>query len=368
MDAYLASGNLKDSQNFFFNLSFEFLNGCKFSCAGCHVNLFGAKPLTKTTHSQLKTLMESFDEGSYYKPFIAFINPTDFLVADNTCEVFSDPKVIEILRYFKRISVQTTYLDISKAEQISKILKKHFSDKELEINVIIEPQHIENKKYLDVLHRNQQRVIEIFDWPTKIRSFGIMNVFDYNNTKIAELLKDYDYMHKKVEHLFETTIDFNFSLGRKDEKLKSEEFYDAAIRVKNLFNDSVVSDEKAQYLRFSFGRLSDSLIERQYNWKNGEFYYSPLLYERYVSFINGLKIPIKDYKIEEFEKFEEEVQLSQYENVGDKTECGDCPLLGSCVDRGILYLMDTHNVKDCLVAKKAMNVVNAMGTLPYDKS
>jgi hypothetical protein len=365
MDAYLASGNLKDSFNFFFNLNFEFLNGCQFSCKGCHVNKNGSASVSDENYHQLKKIMESFSEMNFYKPFIAFIAPTDFLNATNTEQVLSDPRVIEILNYFKRISLQTTYLDINRAESIAKVLKKHYSNMELEINVIIEPEKIENDKYLSVLKRNQDYVIRKMDWPTPVRSFGIMNVYDYDTTKISELLRDYDYLHKRVQHLFETTIDFNFSLGRKDESLTKEEFESSAMRIKEMFNDSVVSNEKGQYLRFSFGRLNDSLIERQYNWKNGEFYYSPLLYERYVSFIDKLKMPIVEYDVKEFELYEEEIQLNQYINVGNKTECGDCPLLGSCVDRGILHLMDVHEIKDCLVAKNAMNVVNAMGTLPY---
>lgn len=365
MDAYLASGNLKDSFNFFFNLNFELLNGCQFSCKGCHVNKNGSASMSDEGYHQLKKIMESFSERNFYKPFIAFIAPTDFLNATNTEQVLSDPRVIEILNYFKRISLQTTYLDINRAESISKVLKKYYSNMELEINVIIEPEKIENDKYLSVLKRNQNYVIRKMDWPTPVRSFGIMNVYDYDTTKISELLRDYDYLHNRVQHLFETTIDFNFSLGRKDESLTKEEFESSAMRIKDMFNDSVVSSEKGQYLRFSFGRLNDSLIERQYNWKNGEFYYSPLLYERYVSFIDKLKMPIVDYDVKEFELYEEHIQLNQYNNVGNKTECGDCPLLGSCVDRGILHLMDIHEIKDCLVAKNAMNVVNAMGTLPY---
>jgi hypothetical protein len=365
MDAYLASGSLKESHSFFFNLNFELLNGCQFKCDGCHVNKEGSDPINDTSYAQLKNIMESFTEENSYKPFIAFIAPTDFLSANNTYAMLTDPRIIDILNRFKRISFQTTYLDISKASLIADILRDHYSNMELEINVIIEPSQIENEKYLDTLHANQTEVIKLMNWSTPVRSFGIMNVFDYDQTKVAELLRNYDYMHKKVERLFETTIDFNFSLGRKDENLTAEEFLAAAMRIKTMFNDSVVSEEKGQYLRFSFGRLNDSLVEKQYNWKNGEFYYSPLLYERYVSFISGLKIPIVEYTAKEFEEFEEQVQLSQYLNIGDKTECGDCHLLSSCVDRGIIYLMDIHGVKDCLVARDAMHVVNAMGTLPY---
>jgi len=364
MDAYLASGNLRDSYNFYFNLNFELLNGCQWNCKGCYVNKEGGAAITDQSYEQLKRIMESFSEKNSYKPFIAFIAPTDFLSANNTYAMLTDPRIIDILNKFKRISFQTTYLDISKASLIADVLRDHYSNMELEINVIIEPEQVENEKYLAVLKQNQDEVIRLMNWPTKVRSFGIMNVYDYDSTKVAQLIKDYDFLHKKVHHLFETTIDFNFSLGRKDEQLSAEEFLSAATRIKTMFNDSVVSDEKGNYLRFSFGRVNDSLIEKQYNWKNGEFYYSPLLYERYVSFIPALKIPITDYDAKEFEKYEEEIQLSQYTNAGDKTECSDCHLLGSCVDRGILHLMDVHGIKDCLVAKDAMHVVNGMGTLP----
>lgn len=365
MDAYLASGNLNDSNTFYFNLNFEFLNGCQFNCKGCHVNKDGSAAINDVSYSQLKQVMESFGEENSYKPFIAFIAPTDFLSANNTYSILTDPRIIDILNYFKRISFQTTYLNIDKASLIADVLRDHYSNLELEINVIIEPDKIENEKYLSVLKKNQDEVIKMLNWPTKVRSFGIMNVFDYDKTKIAELLKNYDYLHKRVKSLFETTIDFNFSLGRKDDSLTSQEFYEAADRIKHMFNQSVVSEEKSNYLRFSFGRLSDSLVEKQYNWKNGDFYYSPLLYERYVSFIDELKMPIDNYSCHDFEKFEEQTQLSQYMNVDNKTECGDCALLGSCVDRGILHLMDIHNIKDCLVSKRALEVVNAMGTLPY---
>jgi len=361
MDSYLASGHLKDSDHFFFNLAFELLNGCPWNCKGCFVNKEGAVAMTDESYADLKNVMESFSEKNLYKPFIAFIQPTDFLSAANTAQVLADPRVVEILNYFRRISFQTTYLDTKNAQAIADVLHKHYSNLELEINIIIEPEQVENNKYLKILEDNQNEVIKIMNWPSGVRKFGIMNVFNYDTTKIADLIKNYDYLHQRVEHLFETTIDFNFSLGRKDELLTDKEFYEAANQIKEMFDSSLVSSEKGKYLRFSFGKLNDSLIERQYNWKNGEFYHSPLLYERYVSFVPELKIPLKEYTATEFEEFEQRIELEQYLNVGDKTECGDCPYLGSCVDRSILHLMDIHNVKDCLVAKNAIRVVNALG-------
>lgn len=363
MNQYLASGNSKDLNSFFFNLSFELLNGCPFNCKGCFVNKEGQEIINDVDANNLIKLLESVSQEPFYTPFIAFIQPTDFLAANNTADILKDPRIIKVLNYFKRLSFQSTYLNIDNAEEISKVLNAHYSNLEIEFNIIIEPQHIKNPKYLNVIERNQNTVHEILNWPTKIHKFGIMNVFDYDDTKVSSIIKDYKKLHQEVDYLFDTKVDFNFSLGRKDKKLSSEEFYKAADQIRNIYTADIEEIDKYAQSSAS-GRLTDSLVERQYNWSGGKFYYSPLLYERFASFITDFEIPIKDYTIQEFEQFEEQVQIEQYTNLHNKTECGDCHLLGSCVNRGILRLMDIHDVQDCLVAKDAIHVVNAMGTLP----
>lgn len=363
MDNYLASREIKDSEHFYFNISFEFLTGCQFSCEGCHVNKDAPVVINDDNYRVLKNILESF-KGDYYKPFIAFINPTDFLVANNTIDILSDPRVIDILSYFKRLSFQSTFLNIANASSIGSVLRKHYSDKELELNILIEPHKITNEKYLTTLKNNQSMAARMIDWPTEVSHFGIMNVFNYSETKLAEMLSDYEKMHKAVEHLFKTTIDFNFSFGRKGKSLEPEHFKESVTRIRDLFNDSIVTDNKKEYLRFSFGKLTDSLIERQYNWSNGKFYYSPLLYERYVSFVEELEIPIVHESYKDFEEYEANMELSQYLALDNKESCGECPLLSSCVNRGILGLMDIHEMTECSVARDAMGVVNAMGALP----
>lgn len=363
MDNYLASREISDTNHFYFNISFEFLTGCQFSCEGCHVNKDAPVVIREHDYSRLINILESFKEDKYV-PFIAFINPTDFLVANNTVDMLKDERVVKILSYFKRLSFQSTFLNINSAKEIGEALRENYSDKELEFNILIEPHKITNEKYLRVLKENQLKVDEEMNWNSPIRHFGIMNVFDYSKTKLAEMLKDYEKMHSRVEHLFETTIDFNFSIGRKGKELLPEEFKSAVMQIKDLFNDAFVTKNKEDYLRFSFGKLTDSLIEKQYNWSNGKFYYSPLLYERYASFINELEIPIIHESAKDFEFFEEQVELSQYSNLDDKESCGECPLLGSCVNRGILHLMDIHELKECSVARDAMGIVNTMRSLP----
>jgi len=355
MDNYLASGKLKEANNFVLNITFELLKGCVFNCRGCHVNKDGQEAFGAEESEKFFDLLDSFMESDY-RPFIAFVGPTDFLVAENTISVLNDPKAIEILREFKRLSFQSTFLNVDSAKAVAETLNKHFSDREIEVNLVVDPSRIMDERYLGILQKNKNRFLEELG-RDDVRAFGIMNVYDYDQTKLSDMLKDYEFMHKQVDDLFETTIDFNFSIGRKP-NLEGDEFLSAVTRVKELFNQSVVTDEKAQYLRFSFGKLTDSLIEKQYNYLGGELYFSPLLYERYASFDPAFKIPMENNNVRDVELYENIKVSEQYSVASEMDECESCEFLGSCVDRGILFLMKNYGVKKCLVAKDALKVVN----------
>lgn len=366
MDSYLASNDYRNADNFFFNLNFEVLKGCQFQCTGCHVNKEEAKTVNWEDKRNLLNLLNSIEEDPAYKCFIAFIGPTDFLVADNTVSTLTDPFFKEVFSHFKRLSFQTTCLNIKKSEEIAEVLKRDYPNHELEINVLIEPEKVTNEKYINTLISNRDKLFETINWPTKIRTFAIMNLYDYQNVKkkeIADILKDYQYMHSFTKDLFETTIDFNFSFGRKGNALNKLEFLQATEQIKALFNKGV-NRHTVDFIRFSFGKLLDSLIEFQYNWLNGKLYSSPLLYERYVSFIDPLEIDLKEWTIEELEDYETAMSAKQFADAFEMNECSECQYLKMCVDRQIINLMSAYDIKDCLVAKGALEEINGQPN-PY---
>lgn len=366
MDSYLASNDYRKADNFFFNLNFEVLRGCQFQCTGCHVNKDEGLKITEVDKRNLLNLLNSVKDDPGYKSFIAFIGPTDFLVADNTLSLLEDPFFIEVLNHFKRLSFQTTCLNIKKSKEIGEVLRRNFPDHELEINVLIEPEKVTNEKYINTLISNRNHLFSEINWPTKIRTFAIMNLYDYQNVKkkeIAEILKDYEYMHSFTKDLFETTIDFNFSFGRKGNALNKLEFLQATEQIKELFNNGV-NDHTVSFIRFSFGKLLDSLIEFQYNWLNGKLYSSPLLYERYASFIEPLEIDLEEWTIEELENYENYMTAKQFSDAFQMNECSNCDYLKMCVDRQIINLMSAYDIKDCLVAKGALQEINGQPN-PY---
>jgi hypothetical protein len=230
---------------------------------------------------------------------------------------------------------------------------------ELEINFLMEPEHVETEKYLMTIRNNRDKLFEILNWATPVKSFCIMNVYEYERVKkgnIQQLLNDYREMHSRIRHLFDTTIDFNFSMSRKT-GVENKLVKDAIVRVTKMFDKSVNQDTN-QFIRFSFGKLTDCLIEKHYNWLNGEWFVSPLLYDRYAAFVPELKIPFTDYTVKETEAFEDKLLMDQYENAHTKTECGGCRYLGSCADRNILKVMDIYGVKDCIIARDALDAIN----------
>ena len=361
LDKYYASGNLREASTFFLNMNFEILNGCKFKCQGCHVEKNAQNPIEDKEFAELNKVINSFKEGNYL-PNFAFIGPTDFLAADNFSIIFNDQKFIDLFHKFRRISFQTTYLNIQNAEIITQSLKKHYSDMEIEIDIIIDPAKISDKRYLSIIEKNKKTFLDLMGMDN-IRTFAIMNVYDYDNTKTPELLKTYDSIHQSVCHLFENTIDYNFSFMRSKD-ISKEEFVTLSSQVKDLFNTSMNSKTKNVSLRFSFGKLTDTLLEKHLNYRNGKLYYSPLLYERFVTFNEKFEIPFQDFTAKEFENFEYSAQLSQYEKVNDKEECESCPLLASCIERGILFLLDHFETTKCPVAKESFFAANSFAAPP----
>lgn len=355
-----SSTALDKATQFHLSLNLEWLKGCQFSCKGCHVNKEGTVPYTLEHLANLSAWLRSARFDGNYLATIVFIGPTDFLTAENTLDILKAPETYPVLSQFKRLSLQTTYLNIDKIEQIANVLKRHYSHMELELNFVIEPEQLENEKYLRTIQENRRKVYEILDWKKPVLSFCLLNVYDYDRIKknnVKQLLADYRRLHDKIKEYFDCTIDFNFSMTR-NSWWSNEDVAEVVRSVSRIF-DGGVKHEFSQAVRFSFGKLTDSLIEKHYNWHDGNLYISPMLYERIASFHPSLKIPTVEYTIQETEAFEEQMLVNQYDNSKDK-ECATCRYKSTCIDRNILTFMDMHEIKECIIARDALDAINKL--------
>lgn len=357
-----SSLTLQDATQYHLSLNLEWLTGCQFSCKGCHVNKDATTAYDWEQLTKLRIWLHSMQAEGNYLPTIAFIGPTDFLTATNTKSILSDKMACSILTEFKRISLQTTFLNMENAEELIGLLRQRFPDKELEINFVIEPEKINNEKYMNTIKEARSRFMEMLNWPNYVASFCIMNVYEYDRVKkndVKKLLADYKALNDKVRDEFNTTIDFNFSMLR-NSWWSNEDVEEAIKSVSRIF-DASADHEFNQTVRFSFGKLTDSKIEKHYNWHQGKLYVSPMLYERIASFHPSLEIPLVKHSLEETERFEYDLLVNQYDSAAmDKPECNDCQYQSSCIERNIITFMDMHDIKSCIIARKALDAINVI--------
>lgn len=357
-----SSLTLEDATQYHLSLSLEWLTGCQFSCKGCHVNKDATETYTWEQLVKLNSWLESMQTQGNYLPTIAFIGPTDFLTATNIRNLLRTREICEILSKFKRISLQTTFLNMDNAEELCRMLRQRFSDKELEINFIIEPEKINNEKYMNTIKEARSKFMEMLAWPKYVASFCIMNVYEYDRVKkndVKQILADYKALNDKIRDEFNTTIDFNFSMLR-NSWWSNKDVEEAVKSVSRIF-DAAADHEFNQTVRFSFGKLTDSKIEKHYNWHQGKLYVSPMLYERIASFHPSLEIKHTEFTLEETERFEYNLLVNQYESAArDKPDCNDCQYQSSCIERNIITFMDMHDIKRCIIARKALDAINVI--------
>ncbi len=352
VDKYLQTGQLRDAKHFYFNVNFELLNGCRLNCQGCHVEKNAQTPMSPDEATRLNSLLASFQQNAY-ELFIAFIGPTDFLSAGNTQLLLRDVHLRKVLTRFRRVSLQSTFLETRNVSAVADALNELPAHLEFEVNVILDPAKARDEALIRTIERNKETFLGLLRH-RKVFTYGFMNIVEYD----AEI--NYDSFHERLSHLFETSIDYNFSFGRNPE-MPTGEFVALTERMKRHFETSHHAGEE------DVGRLADSLMEKQVTYRNGKLYFSPLLYERFVSFAPQFELALTRDSVEEFEEQENQLALRQYGAASAMDECETCPLLRSCVERGILSLMSSYGVSHCIVAKKAMFAVGTMGTLPIKR-
>ena len=353
-DKDLIGVSYKDAHTLYLDINFDVLRGCTWQCEGCFVDKNGQGSLSMSEYVSMSRLLHDA-QSHQYRPLIATVGPTDIFSATNAVEFLSNHLTVDLLSRFERLSFTSTFLNFSdRNKEIVQLLNEHFPSKAIEVNITFEMRHMHSRNYLERVEKNRLQTLSLLTHE-KIGSHALFNVFDYSQTKISALLEDYEALDAIIRAQFQTDIDFNFSIGRKT-NLSQQEFQQAADQIKRIFNTNIHTDS-VKDLRFSVGRLTDSLVERQYNFRNGKLYYSPMFYERYVSFAPHYELPMKRWTMSEIEEFETNLIKTQYISSASK-ECNTCRYLGSCVDRGILHMMEEHQLTQCILAKDAMDVAN----------
>jgi len=306
-------------------IQLDILDGCHHKCPGCFVHRRG----NSSDESQLKSacdfVREITDKGILVDEML--IGPTDFLASENFYEVM--PSLIDLINENSPILAFVSTLIDGDLEKWVKWLDNINLDTEIEIGVAINPH-----KFLEVDYiQNIKNKLKYIDENIKheVTFTFVVNINDYD--------LNYHSLHDFAIKEFKTTIDFIPSVSRS---------HKSSIILKTLdsFNDYFNKLIKGSTLNnimvdHSHAGMNYTVL----NYKKGEWYISPFMYENMAIYDSIFKI----------NSFDDVVNINESQIQRAKnTECENCPLFFSCYHRKIILLRDYLGVDRCIAPKENM--------------
>ncbi len=335
-----------------FNL--ELLKGCEFKCPGCYVtrnNSYCEKDLEIVLDAASKFLNEGYDFNE------VILGPTDFFVANNTIDIISNPKFVNLFvspRIFLTIvsTLQTNDHEILKRIDI---INENFDSKtciELLIIFDLEKALSNDQEYIEFM-KHKLNLLQNINGPVEYAfQINIQDTSGMDNFKLS-------YLTKFVREEFGTIFEFNPSFMRS----KNPEVLAETLK---RWNEMLRSNSKAvkenneeEYLFTMRNRNHGSFSEITYNFKNGFFYTCPFIYENVFDKSDSFKInPTRQdgfYELNDFLVHRHKTDRDQFTYSNKTEECSNCVNLTSCVGKQILHYMENNNIKSCLLPKDVMD-------------
>lgn len=315
-----------------FNLSFsegheikvqfncEVLSGCEFKCKGCFVNKLGSN---MGSYDRLNNAIDLFNDNGYRVSTIN-IGPTDLFGNNNVIELLQDETFRECLSKVSTIQFVTTLTNIS-TEVIDLLNSIPKIDGFMyDANIALQPP---------------------VDWDWVEERLSLLNGFtdDLNYYMVYNMGNDDEYnskvleMSKLVEDRFDSILTLNPSFFRAPkskvhahliEKWKSYDFAD------DLMPKTFIDQAQG------------GSLELNYTYCNERFFWTPFVYD--IALIGTDEFQVKDENdIESWTEAKSFQFMEQLTYSSETKNCGSCPNMMTCIDKGVLSYMKHHQLTLC---------------------
>lgn len=312
-------------------IQLDVLDGCVHACPGCFVHRRGNAPEVDHLKDCRNFVKRITDVGVLVDEIL--IGPTDCLSSENFYEVMSNTDLLSMINENSPIlAFTTTFLekDLTHLDRWITFLHDNVNtDTEIEIGIATDPM-----RYKDILYIQQlKRCIAYVDQHLKHECTYtfIVNIRNYD--------LDYEQIHDFVVKQFDTTIDFIPSVSRSHKASiilptlnQFNEFFEALPEDTHL-NNIMVDHTHAGH---NYTVL---------NFKGGQWYLSPFLYENMALYDNMFAVNNLDEAYD--------LTVSQVDRAKG-TVCENCDLFFSCYNRKIILLRDYLGTKECIAPKQNM--------------
>lgn len=323
-------------------IQLDVLDGCHHKCPGCFVHRRGNASDEHQLNKVSDFVRSITDQGILVDEIL--IGPTDFLASENFYEAM--PPLLELINENSPILAFVSTLIDGDLERFCKFISEHINmNTEIEIGIATNPHkffsldYLENiKNKLSYLDKNIQQEIT-YTFVVNIKDYGL----------------DYHALHEHAIKQFDTILDFIPSVSRSH---RANIILETLDKFNDYFNvlakDSTLNNIMVDH---SHGGMNYQVL----NYKKGEWYLSPFMYE-------NMAIYDDMFKIETFDDILPKIE-SQLLRAKD-TECETCPMFFSCYNRKIILLRDYLGVKRCIAPKENMinniNNYNAAAQTMYE--
>lgn len=307
-------------------IQLDVLDGCHHKCPGCFVHRRGNASDVHQLDSAKSFIREITDQGILVDEML--IGPTDFLASENFFEVM--PHLLDIINENSPILAFVSTLIDGDIERFCEFITDNVNlDTEIEIGIATNPHKFFNEDYVqhisDMLYYIDQNLEH------EVTYTFVVNIKDYG--------LDYKKLHDHAIEKFDTILDFIPSVSRSH---KANIILETIDKFNDYFNvlskDSTLNNIMVDH---SHAGMNYTVL----NYKRGEWYLSPFMYE-------NMAIYDPMFKIDNFKSVNG--MVAQQIESAKGTECEDCPLFFSCYNRKIILLRDYLGVDRCIAPKENM--------------
>ena len=347
------------------DLGIDVLDGCIHDCFGCQVKKSDGRSITVEEVGKLYHFLTKMQQNPNDKQTfgILAIGPTDFIMSQNSAEVFETMvKLMDLFDVIELSSTMTYKPEILKEKLLP--LKPYLNGRKLAIGIPLHPNNYHNQKFHDLVDRNVDAVLDVFDECQIYNLAYQVNVVAYLEGKENPVIGiETSALSGKVKEILITIPDGRADMKDLNNKLALGTSIKALRKLHNEFYQGNDTDPSSMGLLYTEGLLQGytNMVE------NGErircydvdmFYYKGRLYkpgfygEEIIILDEDFSVPFGEGEPEVLGDLESHLLAQQMLVMDD--ECSSCQFSTVCLSNSNVLIKHKYTGGECPMPKQKM--------------
>lgn len=345
---------LVEAKQVTFRLNCEFLHECEFHCAGCYVNRRSSNYDDRSLDILLNTVQMFRDEGMIFDEII--LGPTDFFAASNTLDLLAE---LPFRKVFENGDVVLTILTTLQSDPDT--ILEHIvavndamphPNQEIEALIVFDLDRLINEDAAYIADMKYKlllldRLVPAVDYAFQMNILDPTKVTgEFSLEKITTLVREN----------FSAIVEFNPSFLRTGKG----SIIDRTLEAWNTMLEEQVTAENKDGVTFTISNpYHAGFNEITYNFHGGDLYMCPFIYENVFDRDEAFKIPKSGgdyYTWADILEHDAVAKLEQFAYASETEECEQCPYQMSCIGKHVLFYMQQHGIKKCVISKPTVSL------------